>query len=231
MNQFDTPKIKIGTKIKDFKIIGITKKPNETRDYYVLECQKCHRTRLLPRKVVLNKKYQGLNHDIGCAYLIPKSKYKSRLNRIWSGMYARTHLKSQKSYKDYSNIKIKYNSFIDFYDDQIKPYTEHVKIYGEKDTTIDRINVFKDYEHDNIRWATNAEQNKNKKKKVYFLAIDPNKNLHISDIQTDFAKKYNLNPTKINACLHNKRKQHKNWTFKLLDKKAYQSYMKKGYTD
>ena len=221
MNQYDTKKLKIGTKISDCKIIGITKHINETRDFYILECEKCHRKRELPRKVIMKSNYNGLTHNIGCIYKVPNSKYKKQLSSIWSGMHSRTGNPNQPAYKDYHHVKIKYESFIDFYDDQINAYIEHIEKYGKINTTIDRIDVYGHYESSNIRWATRKEQNDNKKKSVYFKAISPENKCYVGNNQNDFATAHNLLSSKINSCIHGANKTHKGWKFELINKKTY----------
>lgn len=42
-------------------------------------------------------------------------------------------------------------------------YEEHVGKYGEKNTTLERIDVDGDYEVGNVKWATMKEQSKNKR--------------------------------------------------------------------
>lgn len=42
-------------------------------------------------------------------------------------------------------------------------YLEHVALYGERQTTLDRIDPFGNYEPSNCRWLTNKEQQNNKK--------------------------------------------------------------------
>ena len=56
--------------------------------------------------------------------------------------------------------------FINFKDDMYNEYLEHSYIYGECDTTIDRINPYGDYEPSNCRWATWDIQYSNKRSSV-----------------------------------------------------------------
>lgn len=63
-------------------------------------------------------------------------------------------------YKSYGGrwIKCIWDSFEDFYRDMGESYEKHVKEFGEKQTTLDRIDVNWDYCKENCRWATWAEQ-------------------------------------------------------------------------
>ena len=54
--------------------------------------------------------------------------------------------------------------FINFYDDMYEAYKAHEELYGHKNTTLDRIDVNKDYEPSNCRWTTWSVQNTNKRK-------------------------------------------------------------------
>lgn len=60
-------------------------------------------------------------------------------------------------------IRCEWLEFLVFKDDMYESYLKHCNKFGEKNTTIDRIDVNRNYCKDNCRWATMKEQAKNKR--------------------------------------------------------------------
>lgn len=88
----------------------------------------------------------------------------TRIRHIYKWMKDRTTLATNASYKNYwlKWIKCERSCFEDFYKDMGTSYNEHVKQYGEKDTTLDRIDNSKNYCKENCRRVTMKEQQNNR---------------------------------------------------------------------
>lgn len=88
---------------------------------------------------------------------------KERFYKIWHGILKRCNNKKHKSYHIYGGkgIKCFWKSFEEFKQEMYDSYLIHIKKFGEKNTTIDRINNDKGYFKKNCKWATKKEQTRN----------------------------------------------------------------------
>jgi len=112
-----------------------------------------------------------------CGCIINKNKIthnmsKTRFYNTYSHIIQRCNNINNKDYKNYGERGIKVcdrwlESFENFRDDMYEKYLEHCKDFGEKDTSIDRIDVDGNYELNNCRWATTEEQNYNQRRHKY----------------------------------------------------------------
>ena len=95
---------------------------------------------------------------------------KTKFYTIYRGIRNRCTLPSDKSYMEYGGrgIKCLWNTYEEFKTDMYDSYIEHCEKYGQKNTSIDRIDVNGNYCKENCRWATKVVQANNTRKNVFY---------------------------------------------------------------
>ncbi len=86
----------------------------------------------------------------------------------WKRMIGRAFEPDVKNYSA-RGIKVckRWYDYFNFKEDMFQSFKEHLQTYGLKDTTLDRIDVNKNYEPSNCRWATIETQSRNKRNTIY----------------------------------------------------------------
>lgn len=95
----------------------------------------------------------------------------TRLFHIYQSLRQRCENKNAANYYNYGGkgITQPWNTFDIFYKDMGISYAVHTKKYGEKSTSIDRIDNSKSYSKENCRWATPEVQSRNKSTNRFLL--------------------------------------------------------------
>lgn len=115
----------------------------------------------------------GNTKSCGCLSTQTKTThgmYGTRFYNIWKGIKQRCYDIGETYYLHYGGRGIttceRWKKFENFRDDMYDSYLNHIEKFGEKQTTIDRIDVDGNYEPENCKWSTLKEQNNNKRTNI-----------------------------------------------------------------
>lgn len=134
----------------------------------------------------------GHTKSCGCAHtdmLIERNSIHGKSKRAkwhplytkWAGILRRCTNQNERAYKNYGGrgIKCLWKDFDSFYEDMVKSFDFHVKEYGLKNTTLDRIDNNGHYCKENCRWATWREQRNNTRNTTYLEYRGENKAISV----------------------------------------------------
>lgn len=140
--------------------------------------------------IVAYKNKHKISYEQAFLELSQRRKTKDkRLRCIWRQMMDRCYNPKNHMYHRYGGrgitVQEYWHDYFNFENDMYESYIQHVKEYGEKETTIDRYpNNDGNYEIDNVRWATAKEQARNRCTSLI---------LKNGELARDFCDKNNIN--------------------------------------
>lgn len=182
------------------------------------------------KEVIVNSNDLGRGHTKSCGCVrkevVRKRSLKHGHNllggptqfyRCWYNMKQRCDNPNNERYQDYGGCDITYdprwNSFVSFKEDMYMKYLYAKKQLKQNIPSIERENVFGNYNFDNCIFIEKSEQSKNQKRHRWFRAISPSGKKFIADNKTDFSIEHNLDNRGISACLEKRSNQHRGWKF------------------
>ena len=122
---------------------------------WLFKCD-CGNQKIIPACSVFRKTGRRRVQSCGCLYdeIMKKGGFRkthglsgTKFYKSWGSMHSRCYRKKDPRYKYYSakGIKVLWKTFEDFKKDMYASFLRHSKLHGNRQTTLDRINVYGHY--------------------------------------------------------------------------------------
>lgn len=201
--------------INDITVVDIYKTNKIATTKIKVKCNICNRERIVGIRNIIYRTAKTTFHKY-CSFQLPP--FEKQFFSSWSNMRTRTtndNVEKSKNYKKRGIKSDEFKYFIDFYDKMYSSYAKHIAIYGTENTTIERIDVNKDYSFENCTWTTWEKQAKNKTNLLVFKAISPDGNVYFEKNLKEFCEKQGINYNNIigNLTRRKKTKTRSGWQF------------------
>jgi len=123
----------------------------------------------------------------------------TRFYNIWANLKSRCLYKGNTEWERYGargiTVSKDWDMFLDFKRDMYASFLEHVEKFGERNTSIDRIDNSKGYSMENCKWATPKEQSRNTRRNRVLDMAGVSKSL------VEWVESYNVPYSRVKARL------------------------------
>lgn len=150
--------------------------------------------------------------------MVSKNREDYRFYKIWADMKQRCNNPNCSSFYNYGGRGIQYclewMCYENFKNDMYPSYLKHIVSFGQKQTTLDRIDVNDHYYKENCRWATCQQQRINVRNKEEYCGYNliTNQFYHFNNC-VDFCKRFDFVRKQINDVITGKSNMHHNCIF------------------
>lgn len=129
-------------------------------------------------------------------------------------------------YKRYGGrgITCTWKDLDEFAADMLESYNEAVDLLGEKNVSIERIDVDGNYCKENCIWIDNREQASNTRRTIYYCMKSPTGKEYIGRNLLKFCRKHGINGYNCNAMLRGLQHTCQGWTGHRITKEEYEAY-------
>lgn len=177
---------------------------------YLMKCLVCGRSKEMFGATLA--RHSGTKHSACGKGIKLKDK---RFHSLWCAMRTRTTNENQPHWDCYGKRGISSNAFeffVDFYDQMYASYKEACALYGERNVSLERIDVDGDYCKENCKWIHVDKQKANLRNSVYFEVTFPDGHSELHRNARGFAIKHNLNHSCFMDLLNGRLKSYQGYT-------------------